>query len=367
MTTRRWLAVGLMISLVCGIQVNFVSTMLHPRFEHHEESLKKEQAVIHGQRYPVDGNDSYWPEFQNRVLFAIALDGVSRFPAFTPSQWYGILRLLFAITAFFVFWTALTKSVRAPPRLAAATMLLLAFVLAAHFNHGWEHPSDYLDPLLMTGFLWATLERRAGWLLLLCVVASLNRESAVFGGLLWASAYGVSFSPAASWRRKMRIHWREAFLGGAMMVVAYVCIVAARRVFGGDQGTQVLQHTTFNVFGDILISPFRHPTPEEWPLLLFSILTLPLIWIWANRLFLTSAHRGILLAGIVVFIVSSIFSRLTELRMLIPLSVMLIYVAACAETLAQTVTGGFGGAALRDSETALTGAGAPPALDKGSL
>jgi hypothetical protein len=346
LSSRRSLIFGLLLSLACGIEVNFISAQLHPRFEHHLEALGKEQALVRGEHYVINGQDTYWPEFQNRILFAAALQVVSRFDVLSPSQWYGVLRLLFAVSMFVVFWFALTRSVRAPPRLAAASMLLLAFVLGLHFNHGWEHPSDYLDPIFMTGFLWATLERRAGWLFALSILAALNRESAVFGGLIWGCAYGVSVMPHAPWRNRLRINWRDAFIGGAATVGAYATILGARRALGGSHGTGVLQHTSFSALPGILESAVNRPAPDSWPLLLFAILVAPVMWIATNRRYLGATHRGILAAGGLILIVSSIFSLINELRMLIPLSVLLIYVAVCAETIRQTrrASAGHGGA-----------------------
>jgi hypothetical protein len=349
LSSRRSLVIGLLLSLACGIQVNFISADLHPRFEHHLEALQKEQALVHGGHYLVNGRDTYWPEFQNRILFAAALQAVSRFEVLSPSQWYGVLRLLLAVTAFIIFWLALTKSVHAPPRLAAASMLLLAFVLALHFNHGWEHPSDYLDPIFMTGFLWATLERRAGWLFALSIVAALNRESAVFGGLIWGCAYGVTVIPHARFRNKLRIEWRDAFIGGAAAVAAYATILAARRALGGSHGTGVLQHTSFSALPGILASAINKPAPDSWLVLLLAIVIGPLMWIATNRRYLTATHRGILGAGVLIFIVSSIFSLINELRMLIPLSVLLIYVAVCAETIRQRRRARSGSGGVGDS------------------
>ena len=334
--------------------MNFLSSTLHPRFEHHGEALAKEQALVHGEHYVINGQDTYWPEFQNRIIFSAALAAVSQFRVLSPSQWYGVLRILLAVAMFFIFWLALTRSVRAPPRLAAASMLLLAFVLALHFNHGWEHPSDYLDPIFMIAFLWATLERRAGWLLALSIVAALNRESAVFGGVIWGCAYGLTVTPRAPWRNKLRIEWRDAFIGSAAAVAAYATIIVARRALGGSHGTGVLQHTSFSALPGIVGAAIHKPAPDCWPVLLFAIVIGPLAWIAVNRRYLTATHRGVLAAGVLIFVVSSIFSLINELRMLIPLSVLLIYVAACLETIRQRGpigrgNGGSGGAIPRQS------------------
>lgn len=331
MTHSRWLALGLLLSVACGIQANFVSSMLHPRFEHHEEALRKEQAIIRGEAYVIDGRDTYWPEFQNRILFSFFLRAVSSIDVLSPSEWYSVLRVVLSILAFFCLWSALTRSVRAPPLLAAGAMILTAYILAPHFNHGWEHPSDYLDPIFIVGMLWAATEHRRTWLAVIALLCVLNRESAPFAGVFWGFLYGIAELPGKRWFSRYRIVWREAAFASALTFGAYAGIIVARRSFGGTSGTQVLQHTAFSVYDDMILDFLRQPAPQKWPFLAFSIATPLLLWLCANRRYLRQAEHRLLLAAGAIGIVTAVFSLLHELRAFIPASMVLVYVATAAE------------------------------------
>ena len=331
MRHRSWAIFGLIVSIGCGIQVNFVSSMLHPRFEHRGESVAKELAVVRGESYVIDGVTTYWPEFQNRVAFGLVLTMLDKAGGLTTSQWYQVLRLAFAIAAFASFWLLLWGTRISSPRQAAAACILLAFTFGLHFNHGWEHPSDYLDPIVFSAFLWAVFTRRAGWLAVFAVLGALNRESAVFAGLLWFCVYGVRVgSFGARWPR-VRVAPREAAVGIAIMALGYAAVVGFRALFGGDRGTSQMQHSSFYYWGDMIREVLATLAPTSWPILLLTIAAMPLSWIAANRRWVTEADVGLLVGALGIFVISAIFSLLPELRMLIPMSMVLVFVAAVVE------------------------------------
>lgn len=332
MSKRFPLLVGLLLSLCGAIQTNFASVMLHPRFEHHDEAVAKEIAVSEGRAYVLNGREQYWPEFQNRIAFALTLRAVMRVSGAPASETYFVLRLVAAWAAFFVFWLVLRRAAGATDRLAAAGLLLLSYALILHFNHGWEHPSDFLDPLVMSGFLWATWNRRPVWLALLVVLGALNRESAVFGGLLWFCVNGIR---ATWWQGRLRTAWRDSLgdmsIGVALMALGYGAVLVARRFFGGARGASQMQHTSFEFWGAWVRDLVQHPNPTSWALLLFAIVAPPITWVAANRRWIDLRLVGLLIAAAGIFGISTVFSLLPELRMLEPLSVVLIFAAVAAE------------------------------------
>src|SRR5262245_11865123 len=96
-----WASAVLAASL--ALVVCFVSSNLHSRFEHRAEAIAKERAILRGESYEIDGKTSFFPEFQNRVLFASVLATATAWPLLSESQWYLVIRLLFAWTMFFAF------------------------------------------------------------------------------------------------------------------------------------------------------------------------------------------------------------------------------------------------------------------------
>lgn len=76
---------------------------------------------------------------------------------------------------------------------------------------------------------------------------------------------------------------------------------------------------------------FANPSPTSWPILLFAIVALPMTWIAINRRWLADRDIGLLIGALGIFGISAIFSLLPEFRMLIPMSVVLIFVAATTD------------------------------------
>lgn len=331
MTGRHWLAVGLVVSVCCGIQANYISQGLHPRFEHRPESVAKELAVVRGESYEIDGRTTYWPEFQNRVAFGLVLTAVDRLGMLRTTQWYILLRFVFAVAAFMAFWVLVWRVAGAGVETAAAACVLLAVVLSLHFNHGWEHPSDFLDPIVFCGFLWAIVRRRLGWLALLAVLAALNRESTVFAGLLWFCAYGVTLHRRDGGIPRLRVSVRDSIAGVAIMAIGYASVMGFRFLFGGARALSQMQHSSVSYWGGMIRDLLADASPTSWIVLLFAIVALPLTWIAMNRRWLTELDLGLLIGALGIFGISAVFSLLPELRMLIPMSVVLIFVAAAAD------------------------------------
>lgn len=319
----RRLLHGLLVSICFAIMVNFVSSALHGRWEHHNESMGKEQAVLVGAPYVLDGRLEYWPEFQGRVLFAVALGAVTKVGV-PVNVGYQMLRVLTAVLAFLAVWYLVTGVAGGDEKTAAMAMAALAYTLALQMNHPWEHPSDFLDPLFFTLFVQALLTRRRLLFVLLVAVSSFSRESSVFAGVMWFAVYGVDFA-------RRRLHPREMAFGFVMSVLAYCAVLAVRYMFGGDKALHVKQHTSFYALPGIFRHAFLHPTAVGWPVLLVAMYLLPALWLAANREAIGWKDVQLLLSAGAIFLISNVFSFINELRMLMPATTIVVLVAAIVE------------------------------------
>jgi hypothetical protein len=180
----RRLLLGLILSLCFAVFTSFVSNNLQSRSQNRDDSIQKEFSILAGKPFLLGGWPVYFPEFQNRVLFAAALSALNALGVASLEQCYVFLRLCTSVLAFFMLWQLLTRSTGADDRTAAMGLGALAYVLVFEFNHGWEHPTDFQDVIFTLGFLWASLHRRWVSLILITFVACFSRESAVFAGLI---------------------------------------------------------------------------------------------------------------------------------------------------------------------------------------
>ena len=332
MRVSRNAVVGILLSGCLTIFANYVSAGLHPRFEHRDEAINKELMILEGRPFVLDGKPAYFPEFQNRVLFALALRSLSSVGILSVREWYMLLRLIFAFCAFLLFWHVLGTVALAETRTAAAALMLLAVAMAMQFNHGWEHPSDFLDPIFAALALWASLRHRRLAILAVAVLASFSRESSVFAGLIWMGATALGASKT--------LKWRELVFGLGVSALAYASVLGVRFWFGGAEALSRAQTLNIAKFWTVFLAPaLRHPTPTVWPVLLTALLLPIVLWITANRRYLTPELTGLLATCVIITLASITLASIDELRILLPVTPVLVYVAAALEARRQAAPG----------------------------
>jgi hypothetical protein len=236
-----------------------------------------------------------------------------------------LLRLGTALLAFLVLWQFLTGTVGADARTAAMGMGALAYVLVFEFNHGWEHPTDFQDVTFTLGFIWASLQRRWMSLALITVVACFSRESAVFAGVIWFCLYGLT--------REWTLRVFDTAYALALCAGSYLTIIGIRYLFGGTQALARLQTLNIENIWPLFLKPvLSDPTPSSWPVLLVVMFGPLLLWLFANRRIMCDWHRRLLAAALSVGFISLMLASIEELRILIPCTTILVFVAAAVET-----------------------------------
>jgi hypothetical protein len=336
----RDLLVGSLVSSGFAILVTFVSNNLAARFAHRAETIQQQFAILQGQPYPIDGVPVYFGAFQNRVFFPLLLQSFATLGG-GNAAWIGasylLLMLASAFGAFLAFFCLLRAQTEASPKLAAAGLGLLAYELVFTFNQGWEHPSDFPDVGLTSLLLWAAVAHRRLSLLLLTMLASLNRESSLFAGVLWCSLY--------AFRPRIALQPRELAFGAAVSGLGWLVVTSARWYFGGLQAVSDGNLRDIPVVLTKLAHDFNdlfHLTPSSWPILLLGMVLLPLVWLWGNRREVRERDWRLLGASAAIFAVSLVFGQISELRDFLTNIVVVSFVVVAVEARAARSTSNAG-------------------------
>jgi len=310
--------------------VCFVSGNVGGRFEGRAASIKQQSALLRGESYEFDGGWIYVSAFQNRVLFPAMLEMASTSTLLERREWFLILRFTTCFFALLVFWWSLQAVSHGSHTLCAATTLLLAFSLICTFNHGWEQPTDFLDALFTSLFVWATAKRRYFGLVLIAIVAAANRESSAFAGVLWLFVHGFDV--------RWKVRPKAVMLGLAASVASYCAVLSLRYGFGGPRAlaedTQAL--TGFSSLLKCMREAMAHPHPFIWPILGVAMVLPVVIWLLSNWKCMTGAQCRLIAAACFLAAGTLAFGIVEELRIFIPSLTILIFVAGWSEGCAQT-------------------------------
>jgi hypothetical protein len=319
---RNDLIVAVTAGICLAVCVCFVSANLNSRFQHRQEAAENQLRILQGLPPQFDGVEQDRPQFQSRVLFPLLLAGAARLGVLSVRQWFLLLRLATAIAAFSAFLLLCIRGEGLPLKTAVAGSGALAYGLIFTFNHGWEHPTDFLDVLLFTGFIWLALRRRRLAFFALALVGTLNHQTSAFAAIVWFCLWGIDQRP--------RINWRETGYAAALGAASYSLSTVVKVWLGQDKtaGYVIDGWRTIPQFFDAL----RHPEPFMWPMLLLAMALPVSVWLFANRIVVSGHIRRLAYAALLIVVVSSPIAFWSELRsvFLAPLVVM-TFAAVAAE------------------------------------
>ncbi|HEX4143139.1 MAG TPA: hypothetical protein VHY91_06285 [Pirellulales bacterium] len=261
------------------------------------------------------------PEFQNRLIFPVLMTaGRAALPASVSdvNLWKG-LRLLTALVGFASAFACMRAISGSWFRATIGCVLLGYGYLWTVCTHGHEHSSDFLDLAFIAVFVWLALRGRYGWLAAVTVLASFNRESAAFSGLivigLAMARHGLA--PAA---------WKGFAIGGCNVALALITVTAARSLY---RGPAIYQHVGLS---DV-IENWRCALMPYGPATILLAMLAPLTLIYYNfRGSFSTRQRGLLLGCLGCFLVTVVFGILFELRVLLPCYLILICVLVLDES-----------------------------------
>jgi hypothetical protein len=311
-----------MMAASAALTTVWISANLGSRFEHRDETIAQQLALLDGRVPVLDGKPFDWLPFQSRILFPALLRLATEIGGLDAGEWYLVLRIGTAFTAFLLFGLLCQRVGNASPKLASAAIGCLAFAMLATFNHAYEHPTDYLDVACFTLLAWACDRRRPLALLAVAVLGAFNHQTAAFGGVLWLGLHGLD--------GRLRPRWRPVVWSGVVMLASYATSSTIRTVLRGAPTA------SYEINGYLTLQQFmaflRHPQPFAWPMLLVAMLTPSLLWLTLNRGSRTAEDSRWLWTIGAIVAASSLLAFWAELRSVFlgPL-VLLTYVATRLE------------------------------------
>ena len=255
------------------------------------------------------------PEFQNRILApALTALALKIAPAgLTDKSVWHLLRFLEAGFAYVLLYAAVLHTTGGRLRALMSVGLVTFAYLWTPMTDAGENPSDFFDIGFTALIVCLALAERPFALLLVVIVASTNRESAAFAGIVWiALAY-------------MRYGWRD--LPKFLPALAYL-IVSVSLVWGLRYGLAREFHPRQMLGAVESLNRWRayfHPTGVT-PMFMatafffFAVLRLmPRPW--------TAEQKATMGAAFVCALITGVFGIWTELRIWLPCWVMLSFTA----------------------------------------
>lgn len=113
-----------------------------------------------------------------RVLVPFAVDGFRRVTGLEPAGAWHLTRLALFFLGYLVFFIYLRTWFS--PTVAMFGTALVAGTWPLTLTNSWAHPDHVAELVLFTAGCLAIAQQRTGWLIATFVVATLNRETAVF-------------------------------------------------------------------------------------------------------------------------------------------------------------------------------------------
>jgi len=317
------LLAGLAVCLALLLTVT--STLMYDRLDHRPDVVRTQLAILEGGPAVFGLDEVYLPTNQNRVLVPLLVSAVTAVGLLTAEQAYVIVRLASALALMSILALVLAQLTLATPKVIAVGQLVLTCALIPTFTYGWEQPTDLPDAAFMLALSAAAVLHRPWLVGVLMVLATTNRESAAFGGVIWFCLYG--------WQRS-RICWRDVVLAVALVSVALACTLGLRYALGGDRAIGPTTQTLAGFMPALgaVLGAFRRPSITSWLVLLTAMAGPSLLWLLANARRVDSVSRRLLVAAALMTMISIYFGLVGELRRHIPAVTLMVLAAAAVES-----------------------------------
>ena len=298
MTGRRWilflfyLGLSALLAQFHGYVVNF-GPKQGKRLARHEQILQREGEAPWAYRLVM-------PALAESVASVPAAMGWPRRDAIEVG--YLFWRWLFTFGLFLLFHRFLSAWLDPPWALAGT--LLLAALHGPSYAWYWFQPASSLDFLLWMAAATLTTRGRYRWLFPLLVLGALNRETAVFMVVIHG-ALRLGREPL----RPLLLRCVALFACWAVTYGALLFLVA---VPGWAHGGNPL---------GMLVANIRHPGWLLYAASFFGVLWLAPLGSWSHQ---PPALRYLLLGLLPYLALQLLFGRIREVRLLLPLAMVLI-------------------------------------------
>jgi len=258
------------------------------------------------------------PNFNSSILYQL-----QKIKYFTLEQWYLIIRLVTAFIAFFCFWYFSMKLANADQIIAGFGTGLLAYMMIITFETPWVIPTDFPEITFTIIILWATIRRHKLYLFIFSILSCVNRESSLFASVLWVFLNGI--------KSRFKPLWREFIYAGFVLCAGLTTTSIVRNITTGKSLVinPILGPKTF-IMG--LKEFYNNPHIFSEPTLGVVLVIPAILWIAKNGKKLDFFLWRLLLSAIVMGIISGYVGVFFELRVYIPIYVILAFVATAAES-----------------------------------
>ena len=284
---------------VCFISANFMG-----RQAHLGEVISQQFSILQREQFTFNGGRVDVWELRNRILVPILLAGLSH--VILPTHAFLVIRLATAWLMFFAFFTLMGDGRRWQPLVLTVGFLL--YVLLISFAHDFEHPFDFPDVMFAIVFIWA--------MLLAVIVATLNRESSAFAGVIWWCLYRQRGS-------------KDVLYAAGISAGAYAFALWIRSHFilpgPGPLRNRITLFSIPRILRETDITLFA------WPMLLLLTAVPVLWWLWDLRETFSWQERRLIIAGVLIMGITLLFGVPWEPRVLLPGWTVFI----CAGTMAE--------------------------------
>jgi hypothetical protein len=293
----------LALAFALAVIVSTVSHFIADRYANRAVTVNQQLAILERRPFiDTNGQVGDVPEFRNRILVPALVKLVIAVGRPQPVTAYFAVRVLCAFTMFaFMGWYA---AAAASPRAVLPLLSVLALILIASFNHPLEFPSDFLDVLFTTAFVYAARSRRAAIAIAAVLVGVTARESAAFAGVIW-------------WFCASGPRGRRALVSTALVALALAATTALRYEFHVAGGSVFNSIAVRGSLQSVERSLFTNPAPQLWSVGLIVIAAL--LWHWLDLARSWAPIDGaVLRAAAVVLAITLVFGVIHELRIYMP-------------------------------------------------
>lgn len=327
MTRVLW-ALGVLLSLFAASTVWYASNELAARRGHRAESVQHQLAIAERVPMIIDGQQSDISEYRSRILVPFTLLGIKRLGILgTDEHRYMVIRLVTGAAMFLTVWWLLLDELQVSLPLALTVTGWLAVWLVASFNIPWEVPTDYLDIIGLSVAITLVRRRKRLALTALVLVATLNRESSAYYGLLlfWLAALDRQ-------RRLSDVVWAIGLSG--LAVVEMVTLRVVNRLPFGD----LHNHSMIATNIDHLVADIRAlPTPGFIVPLGCGLGALA-TWLWMRRGSAAHEDRAWVCTAATIVMLNWCVTSIGEIRVYLP-TVFLLLLASIVREQRATLSG----------------------------
>lgn len=307
------------VLVLLSSELAFFSQATHPRFLAQADSVGSQQAILERRPFVFAETSVNFTSWRGRVFIPHLIGACAQLTGLSFSQSYQLVRWGSALMALGAFALLVGRRVRRDCTFVAVSAAVLALILLPTFIHLYEIPSDFPDAGFFALLLLFALEKRRGLFIAVMLVALLNRESALYGVIVWFVIHGLPIR-----RRSTLMEATYCIVAGGIGIALvlwlrlHFAVVADPATFSQDIAVAAQPLGTLSIATAQISAFFARPYWGDALFFLFGYNVLFIALFAAKWPDLEPAVRRVVMASGIIFLGSVPFANLPELRVYIP-------------------------------------------------